>query len=146
MTCLPSWHSTWLILHPWNVYCQTSNISHILLVGNRIVDHSDEVGASPVGTAPTMHCSNYIVILDLTLGFNRLHKDNCKTRWETFKFGDLVWQFILLINSLRRVAFYHIFHSSHQSRNPSESLHRAWQLYCRALWKISQGFVKWKIL
>ena len=36
------------------------------------------------------HCSKYIFILDLTPGFNGLDKDNCKTRWETFKFGDLV--------------------------------------------------------
>ena len=35
-------------------------------------------------------CCNCIFILDLTPGFNRLHKDNCKMRWETFKFGDLV--------------------------------------------------------
>ena len=33
-------------------YCQISNISHTL-VGNKIVDHSDSVGASPFGTAPT---------------------------------------------------------------------------------------------
>ena len=33
-------------------YRQTSNLSHIL-VGNNIVDHSDVVGASPEGTAPT---------------------------------------------------------------------------------------------
>ena len=33
-------------------YCQISNIIHTL-VGNRIVDHSDVVGASPVGAAPT---------------------------------------------------------------------------------------------
>ena len=33
-------------------YRQTSNISHTL-VGNKIVDHSDVVGASPVGAAPT---------------------------------------------------------------------------------------------
>ena len=31
-------------------------------------------------------CSNYIFILNLTPGFNKLHKDNCKTRRETFKF------------------------------------------------------------
>ena len=38
-----------------NVICmcrQVSNISHTL-VGNKIVDHSDVVGASPVGAAPT---------------------------------------------------------------------------------------------
>ena len=32
------------------IYHQTSNISHIL-VGNKIVDHSNVVGASPVGAA-----------------------------------------------------------------------------------------------
>ena len=35
-------------------------------------------------------CSNYIFILDLTPGFNRLCEDNCKMRRETFKFWDLV--------------------------------------------------------
>ena len=35
----------------WNHYRQTSNISHTL--GNKIVDHSDVVGASHVGAAPT---------------------------------------------------------------------------------------------
>ena len=34
------------------IYRQTFNIS-VTLVGNKIVDHSDEVGASPVGAAPT---------------------------------------------------------------------------------------------
>ena len=33
-------------------YCQTSNTSHTL-VGNKIVDRSDVVGASPVSAAPT---------------------------------------------------------------------------------------------
>ena len=33
-------------------YLQTCNISHTF-VGNKIVDHSDVVGASPVGAAPT---------------------------------------------------------------------------------------------
>ena len=33
-------------------YRQISNISHAL-VGNKIVDHSDVVGASPIGAAPT---------------------------------------------------------------------------------------------
>ena len=31
-------------------------------------------------------CSNYIFILNLTPGFNGLGKDDCKTRWESFKF------------------------------------------------------------
>ena len=36
---------------PIQIYRQTSNTSRAL-VGNRIVDHSDLVGASPVGAAP----------------------------------------------------------------------------------------------
>ena len=40
----PSYNSTW-------PYHQTSNI-RCTVVGNKIVDHSDGVGASPVGTAP----------------------------------------------------------------------------------------------
>ena len=35
-----------------DIYRKTSNISRTL-VGNKIVDHSDVVGASPVGAAPT---------------------------------------------------------------------------------------------
>ena len=35
-----------------NTYRQVSNVSRTL-VGNKIVDHSDVVGASPVGAAPT---------------------------------------------------------------------------------------------
>ena len=35
-----------------NSYRQVSNIS-CTLVGNKIVDHSDVVGASPAGAAPT---------------------------------------------------------------------------------------------
>ena len=34
-------------------YHQTSNISFSLVGKNKIFDHSDVVGASPVGTAPT---------------------------------------------------------------------------------------------
>ena len=34
------------------MYRQTSNIGRTL-VGNKIIDHSDVVGASPVGAAPT---------------------------------------------------------------------------------------------
>ena len=37
---------------PNSNYRQTSNISRTLL-GNKLVDYSDVVGASPVGTAPT---------------------------------------------------------------------------------------------
>ena len=36
----------------WHKYRQVSNISRTI-VGDKIVDHSDVVGASPVGAAPT---------------------------------------------------------------------------------------------
>ena len=71
-------------------YPKISNINYTL-VGNKLVDHSDVVGASPVGTAPTD-----IFILDLTPGFSGIGRDNCKTRWESFEFCDLV-QLILEI-------------------------------------------------
>ena len=65
-----------------SIYHYTSNISSTL-VGNKIFDHSDVVGASPVGTAAT------------TSSFSTKHlaamgKDNYKTRRETFVFCDLV--------------------------------------------------------
>ena len=47
-------------------------------------------------------CSNYIFILDLTPGFNEMGKDNCKTRWESFKFWDLVR---LILEILRYTSF-----------------------------------------
>ena len=52
-----------------------SNVPLSIRRTNKTVDHSDEVGASPVGAAP-----KYIFILNLTPGFNGLIQDNCKTR------------------------------------------------------------------
>ena len=75
---------TLLWLSTSNIYRQISDISRTLLC-NKLVDHSHVVGALPVGAAPT----TYIYILDFTLGFNGLGKDNCKMRWEAFK----VWGF-----------------------------------------------------
>ena len=42
-------HNSWDVLYN---YRQVSNIRHTL-AGNEIIDHSDVVGASPVGAAPT---------------------------------------------------------------------------------------------
>ena len=41
-----------VIVSKTNTYRQISNIIRTL-VGNKIVDHSDVVGAAPVGAAPT---------------------------------------------------------------------------------------------
>ena len=62
------------------IYCQVSNI-RCTSVGNKIV-HLLRCSWS----IPFRRCSNYIFILDLTPGFNRLCKDNCKPRQETFNF------------------------------------------------------------
>ena len=59
-------------------YRKVSNISRTL-VGNKIVDHSDVVGASPA-----------LLQLHLYSQLNGLGKDNCKTRRETFRFWDCV--------------------------------------------------------
>ena len=67
-----------------NKCLKVSNISRTL-VGNKIVDHSDVVGASPVGAAPTT--SSFI---NLAPGFNGLGKDDSKTRRDTFMFWDRV--------------------------------------------------------
>ena len=50
----PNWAGclTTELLTPRNIYRETSNKRHTL-IGNKIVDHSDVVGASPVGAAPT---------------------------------------------------------------------------------------------
>ena len=48
----PIVYFTCVYWHTSNTYRKTSNIS-CTLVGNKIVDTSDVVGASPVGAAPT---------------------------------------------------------------------------------------------
>ena len=71
------------------MYRKVCNIRRTL-VGNKIVDHSDVVGASPVA------CSNYIFILNLTHRFNGSSKYNSKTRRETVMFWD--WVRLILEN------------------------------------------------
>ena len=50
-----------------------------------------------------LRCSNYIFIIESTLGFNILRKDNCMTRRETVKFWDVVclkidiWRYLWLV-------------------------------------------------
>ena len=64
-------------------YHQFSNTSRTI-VGNEIVDHSDVVGASPVGTAPTTpsFLPKYLASVDWV--------ETTATRRQTFKFWDLV--------------------------------------------------------
>ena len=71
-----------------SIYRKVSNIRRTLLV-NKVVDHSDVVGASPVGARLQVH-------LHSQPGFNGLGKDNCKTRRETSMFRD--WVRLILEN------------------------------------------------
>ena len=75
---LRAWFSATSVKHCYfpSKYCEVSNIRRTL-VGNKIVDLSDVVGAAPVGAAPTTSSfSTYMASL----------------AWaqKTFKFGDLV--------------------------------------------------------
>ena len=65
-------------------YRQTSNI------GRTLLDNTTCWSIRSSWSIAYRRCSNYIFILYLTPGFNRLGKDNCKTRRETFNFRDLV--------------------------------------------------------
>ena len=60
-------------------YCQTSNISHAL-VGNTNVDHSDVVGASSVGSAPTASSFStyHLVSMDWTKTTARQHEKHLR--------------------------------------------------------------------
>ena len=66
--------------HEECTYLQTSDIRRIL-VGNKIVDHSDVVEAPPVG-ALQLHLH-----FRLTPGFNGMDRDNCKARREYLSVG-----------------------------------------------------------
>ena len=74
-----------------NTYHQISNARRTL-ADNKIVHHSDVAGASPVSADPTT--SSFSTS-------NKLRKDNCKTRRETFKF----WNLVRLILDISRYLF-----------------------------------------
>ena len=69
-------------LNAKKAYRKTCNISRTLL-GNKIVDHSDVVGASSVGAAPT------IFILDLYLTSMDWAKTTARRDKKPLKFG--IW-------------------------------------------------------
>ena len=67
-------------------------------------------------------CSNYISILNLTPCFNGLDKDDCKTRWESFKYWNLAR---LILDTLRyfhqkcvwfTISIFHIQEDAPQSK------------------------------
>ena len=71
-------------------YCQISNISRAL-DGNNFFDNSDVVGAAPTTSS---------------FSINGSCNENCETRWESFKFGDLVR---LILDILRYVYLVQIY-------------------------------------
>ena len=64
------------------MYRQISNLRHSL-VGNKTIDHSDVVGASPVGAAPT------------TSSFSTYHlaSINCTDNWLDLIKNTWIWGF-----------------------------------------------------
>ena len=75
---------------------QTSNINRTL-VCNKLADHSDVVGALPVGAAPNI--SSFSTYLLASMDWT---KNNCKTRRETFGFWDIfgtssIWRYSLYV-------------------------------------------------
>ena len=97
---MPSDERRWLIKSSICDYNQTSNISRTL-TGDKIVDHSDVVGASPVGATPTTWTTSSDLYSRLNtwcqwLGHGQLQVE---TR-NIYKFWDLVllmlevWQYM----------------------------------------------------
>ena len=66
-----------------NNYRQVSNIKRTL-VGDKIVDHSDIVGASPVGVAPTISsfCTEYLASIDWV---------KANVRWDENHLSFVIW-------------------------------------------------------
>ena len=140
-TLLPShliaivkWLMKWFTgLHNFDIFtfqncCQTFNI-WCTLVGNKIVDHSDVVGASPVGAAPTTS--------SFSTCFNGLGNDNCKKRREIFKFGiwcvlilEIWWQFELTF--IKKIKL-----------SPNKNIHNQCLLMCWQLISIILVWLLW---
>ena len=93
---VPAMAARWLFTA---TYRQTSNI-RFNLAGNKTVDHSDVVRASPVGAAPTTSS------FSKTPGFNGLNRDNGKTRRESFKFWGLVRLILEILRYLKILCQY----------------------------------------
>ena len=80
----------WLMLRL--SYRQTSNIRRIL-VGNKIVDNSDVVGASPVGAAPTASSfSTYHLVASMDCAKSTARK------WLPMDIGDFIFPHRVKIN------------------------------------------------
>ena len=122
-----------LLLLQITPYRQTSNISRSW-VPNKLADHSDVDVVSHVGDAPTNSS-----FLDLTTGFLRLKKVNCKKRRETFKFLDLVrlildiWRYFTYM-WLHTIIFYFYGHRLRHLAN----MWNTFELLCR-------NFFSWKL-
>ena len=74
-----------------------SNLKYKMHLNREIVDYSDVVGASLVAAAPTTSSFS-------PPGFNRLRRDNCKTSWDTFKFCNLVWLILEILQCINGLA------------------------------------------
>ena len=81
--------------HYFNYYYYYRYYIIIIIIMIIIIIHSYVVGASTVGPAPTTS----LFLTECLASMDWLGKDNCYTRWEIFKSGDLVclvqyiWQY-----------------------------------------------------
>ena len=89
-------------------YRQISNISHTV-VANKIVDHTDVVGASIAALL------QLYLHYRLNTGVFGLHKDTCKPRRETFQF----WDRVRLVVDIWRYFTTWCLQTSHQKLNYS---------------------------
>ena len=101
--------------YPYN-HCLPSNLYYKTHFNRQLIGWSFRCSWS----IACRRCTNYILIIHLTPGFNILHKDNCKPRQEIFEFWDLV-RLILEILCWSEIfpcigshIFKQIFHTSSQ--------------------------------
>ena len=104
------------------IYIPTSDIRRPL-IGIPIVDHSDVVAASPVG-------STYIFIGDLIPGFSGLGRENCMTGIKTFKFlrfGAAYIRCFTVSNFIQRM---HQKHNKDTTNQPQQNVvHGLWDIF-----------------
>ena len=75
-----------VVNYPWSSNVASAWLATVPAANQKV--HSEKIMGN--WSIACWCCSNYIFIVHSTPGFNILHKNNCKTRRDTFKFGDLV--------------------------------------------------------
>ena len=88
--------TTWIAIMPWDYLICQSRVQIVVALPSNIWYKSHicrQLNCWSLRCSWSIacwRCSNHIFVLDLTPGFNRLGKDNCRTSPETFQFWHLV--------------------------------------------------------